>query len=295
MKKPLLIINCLIILLACLPATALQGQTNETPEIANVKTHIIKSVKNNKEYRLHVLLPKNYPAEDTVKYPVLYVLDGKYSATLFYSVVGTFALANELRDIIIVAIDGNVKTEQDWQTSRYHDYTPSLNPQADTAIAKYFKLPVSTSGGAADFLSTLENEIIPLIEKQYNTGNERGLFGHSLGGLFAGYCLLERPGLFQKYSMNSPSFWWNNGEMIAKADSLAKKNQKISAEIFISAGELEGGFMISPVKGFVQSLSNNFPDTKITNKIFEDETHVSVVPAVCSRSLKMFYSRTLKH
>ena len=198
MKMNVLYPKYFLVLLIGLSTSPLFEQTDGALEIANVKTHIINSIHNEKEYRLQVLLPTGYSTANTIRYPVLYALDGKYSTTLFYSIVETFALAKELKDIIIVTIDSNVQTEREWQTSRYHDYTPSFNPQADTAIAKFFKLPISTSGGAAAFLSTLENEIIPLIEQQYKTSYERGLYGHSLGGLFAGFCLTTKPNLFQK-------------------------------------------------------------------------------------------------
>ncbi len=292
MKNSKLIAGILFVLLTSMSTAPILGQTAETPEIASVKTHIINSIYNKKEYCIDVLLPKSYSTADTIKYPVLYVLDGKYSTGLFYSVIEIFGLAKEVKDLIIVSIDGNVQSESDWLTGRYHDYTPSCNPESDTAIAKFFNIPVIASGGAPAFLSTLKNEIIPFIEQQYKASDERGLYGHSLGGLFAGYCLVTMPDLFQKYSINSPSFWWNNGEMTTEIGSLAIQNQKITAEIFISAGALEGEFMIAPVIGFVESLRNNFPDTNITSKIFNDETHLSVVPMVCSRTLKIFYAQT---
>ena len=91
--------------------------------------------------------------------------------------------------------------------------------------------------------------------------------------------------------MNSPSIWWNNGEMIAVADSVAKRNPNLKARIFISAGSREGDFMITPVNNFIQRLKSNFTDLNITSKIFEDETHLSVVPAASSRTLKVLYSQ----
>jgi predicted alpha/beta superfamily hydrolase len=267
-----------------------QGQMDNGIQTPGLKSYVIKSGISKKEYLINVILPKGYSASDTVKYPVLYVLDGKYSTTSFYSIKETFALGKEVQDIIFVTIDANVKSESEWLANRYTDLTPTSSPKSDTAIAKYFKLPVSPSGGALNFLTTIEKDIIPLIEHNYKTSNERGIFGHSLGGLFAAYCLLSKPTLFQKYSMNSPSIWWNNGEMVAIADSTARQNPNIKASVFISAGTLEGDFMIKPVNNFTQSLKNNFSQLNITSKMFEDETHLSVVPAASSRTLRVLYS-----
>jgi predicted alpha/beta superfamily hydrolase len=293
MKKALInSIACFLVLLM-LNSKQSFGQEATAPQVIDSKAYIIKSGINKKEYLVNVLLPQGYNVSDSIKYPVLYVLDGKYATTSFYSMRETFALAKELKDIIFVTIDANVKSESEWLTRRYTDLTPTSSPSSDTAIAAFFKLPVSPSGGAADFLTTIEKDVIPFIEHTYKTNNERGIFGHSLGGLFAAYCLLTKPFLFEKYSINSPSIWWKNSEMVAFADSIAKRNAPIKASIFISAGSLEGDFMIVPMNYFIQSLKNNFPSVNITSKIFEDETHVSVVPAASSRTLKVFYSQAL--
>lgn len=260
--------------------------------LTDSKSYLVQSSVNNKQYSVNVILPKNYSNTDGIQYPVLYVLDGRYSTTSFYSIKETFALAKdrEIKDIIFVTIDANVESESDWLTNRYTDLTPTSSPASDTAIANFFKLPVSPSGGAAAFLATIEKDIVPFIEQKYKT-SERGLFGHSLGGLFAAYCLLVKPELFQKYSMNSPSLWWNNSEMVALVDSMAKQNPKLKASIFISAGSLEGDFMNVPVNTFIQHLKGNFSRLSITSKIFEDETHLSVVPAASSRSLRVLFSQ----
>jgi predicted alpha/beta superfamily hydrolase len=291
MKNTLLKKKSFLAIIISLSAVQLFSQPQNALDMAKVETHIVKSIHTNKEYLIQVLLPHSYSVGDDVKYPVLYVLDGKYSSGLFNSTIEIFALGKELNEPIVVTIDGNNLNEPDWLSSRHHDYTPSYDPKADSVLANYFKIPLDTSGGAAAFLATFEKEIIPLIERKYKTSLNRGLFGHSLGGLFAGYCLVTRPDLFQKYSLNSPSFWWNNGQLTTKLDSLALKNPEMAVDIFISAGDLEGEFMIAPVKKFEASLRENFPKSNITSKIFDGETHLSVVPIVCSRTLRLFYAK----
>lgn len=262
------------------------------PQMAVSKSFLVQSSVNKKSYVINVILPKSYSETDGIKYPVLYVLDGRYSTTSFYSINETFTLggAKEIKEVIYVSIDANVASEADWLTSRYTDLTPSSSPVSDTAIANFFKLPVSPSGGAQAFLATIEKDVIPLIEQKYKTA-ERGIFGHSLGGLFAAYCLLTKPELFQKYAMNSPSIWWNNVEMVALADSMAKHHPNIKASIFISTGSLEGDFMNVPVNQLIRHLKDKFSHLTITTKIFEEETHLSVVPAASSRSLRVLFSQ----
>jgi uncharacterized protein len=273
-----------MLLFVCLALTIITSAETITDT-----THKIVSGYNKKEYKLNVLLPEKYSVSDTARYPVLYVLDGDYSTSMFQSTIHLFSLAPELQDIIIVTIDGINTSHEEWLASRYYDYTPSSDPQADTAIARFMKTPVTPSGGAASFLQTLEKQIMPWVEQHYKTSADKGLYGHSLGGLFAAYCLLEKPALFNRYSVNSPSLWWRQGEMTKQFTATTTPNTAIEARVFLSAGKAEGDFMIKPIDAFEKMISTNLPAINMTYKIFEDETHVSVVPVTCTRTLKTFY------
>lgn len=285
MKK---IITYSMLLLVCLHVSTVMVSA----QASNTDTHTMISGYNKKVYQLKVLLPAKYAVSDTLRYPVLYVLDGDYATSMFQSTLQLFSLAPELQEVIIVTIDGVSKSHEQWLASRYYDYTPSSDPQADTAIAGFMKTAIVPSGGAATFLQTLEKQILPWVEQHYKTNADKGLYGHSLGGLFAAYCLLQKPALFQKYSINSPSLWWRQGEMAKQFASTATADTIINAQVFLSAGKAEGDFMINPIDAFEQVIMTNFPGIKMNYKIFDDETHLSVVPLTCTRTLKTFYPLT---
>jgi predicted alpha/beta superfamily hydrolase len=80
----------------------------------------------------------------------------------------------------------------------------------DSAGAVSFGMPREKvrSGGAPAFLRVLREEILPFVEETYRTSEDRGIAGHSFGGLFAAWMLLEAPDLFRRYGLNSPSLWW---------------------------------------------------------------------------------------
>ena len=273
------------------------GQDKSNNLMTTTKEHIIKSSFNNKLYQLYVSLPRNYIRVDTIHYPVLYVLDGKFSFTSFHSIREVLDLGKEIKDVIIVAIDDSSQTDTDWLADRYNDFTFSSIPQSDTQWSKLMNIPIEKlkSGGAELFLSTFQNDIIPFIDNHYKTSADRGISGHSLGGLFAGYCLVRKPDLFKRYSINSPSFWWNNNEMLSLENSFAKQSKSISANAFFSAGALEGEMMIAPMTAFTNSLKNrDYKGLTMISQIFDGETHLSVVPACSSRTLKVLYGRNVK-
>lgn len=278
-------------------AVTFLGTTHAHAQIKSLHEHIITSSFNHKAYQLNVSLPKSYSRLDTLHYPVLYVLDGKFSYQSFNSIRDVLDLAKEIKDVIIVSIEAEGNTDADWFASRYSDFTPSYIPQADAQWEKMMNIPPGKmkSGGAELFLNTLQNDLMAFIDKNYKTSTNQGLSGHSLGGLFTAYCLIKKPDLFKKYGINSPSLWWNNNEMVSIEKNCAEQNRNLSANVFFSAGALEGDLMISPLTAFMNALnSHHYQDLQITSHIFEDETHVSVVPACSSRTLKVLFGANSK-
>ena len=274
-----------------------KGQSLNPTTIQATKIHSIKSGFNHKTYQLCVSLPKTYSEQDTLHYPVLYVLDGKFSFNSMSSIREVLDLGKEIKDIIIVSIDDSCNTDADWFASRYNDFTPSSILQADTLWSKIMNIPEGKlkSGGAESFSNTLEKEVIPFIDNHYKTTSDRGLSGHSLGGLFAGYCLLKKPDLFKRYGINSPSFWWNNSEMVRNENYYASQHTGLTANVFFSVGGSEDAMMLASFNAFTNSIkTHKYNGLLMTVKIFDDETHLSVVPAGGSRTLKVLYGINVK-
>lgn len=267
------------------------------PTINEKQEHILKSAINGNTYHLSVSLPMHYAAKDSKQYPVLYMLDGGLSFPIAHAARTSMDLGGELEAVIIVGIEYDwVKSLQPWMTLRWKDFTPFKDAKSDTSqsFLQWFNLTKGdlSSGGAVAYLKVLQEEIIPFIEKKYKTNTDRGISGHSLGGLFAGYCLLTGPKLFQRYGINSPSFWWNNKEMFAVEKSFSVKNTSLPARVFMSVGSLEGASMTPVMTAFADSLKNhNYKGLLLTTHIFEDENHMSVVPAMISRTLRELYGK----
>ncbi|MEO6731401.1 MAG: alpha/beta hydrolase-fold protein [Ferruginibacter sp.] len=207
-----------------------------------------------KEKRIvQVLLPENYKAGSKEKYDVVYLLDGKDNIKLL-SAIQQFAEAEKyMPPLIIVAV---------FNTDRNRDLTP-------TPVSNF-----STSGGAANFLSFLKNELVPYIDKTYPANGENILYGHSFGGLLAMYALLNEPQLFSSYLVIDPSFWWDDGYLNKLA---IEKLAGIPADkvVFISGRE-----------GSLSDMGINIMDSVLRIKspaglpwkvvAYENETHGSV-------------------
>lgn len=111
------------------------------------------------------------------------LLDGNETALLEAHVV-----TRKLRtNMIIVAIAN---------TDRDRDMMPLSTPTYKVAHP-----------GAENFLSFIENELIPHIEENYRSNGQRTIQGKSLSGLFVMYAFLEKPNLFDNYIGNSAGWY----------------------------------------------------------------------------------------
>ena len=196
---PMRLLLCIIGLLTTLSATAqpltrtpfVIGETLEFPSAVLEETRI-----------LNVYLPQAYGRDTTMRFPVIYLLDGSTDED-FIHIAGlvqfqAFPWLDMLPPSIVVGI-ANV--------DRTRDLT---YPGRDTAYLRDYP----TSGGSAAFMRFIEEEVQPLIDRTYRTSASTTLIGQSLGGLFATEVLYKRPHLFDKYLIVSPSLWYDDESML---------------------------------------------------------------------------------
>lgn len=158
------------------------------------------------EYRtVNVYLPPSYDADSASLYPVVYLLDGALDED-FIHIVGnvqfcSFPWIKIMPESIVVGI-ANV--------DRKRDFTyPSTIPIDRTEFP--------TSGGAAEFIAFIAQELQPYIQTNYRTADKSTIIGQSLGGLLATQILFDQPELFDNYIIVSPSLWWDDEKILERA------------------------------------------------------------------------------
>ena len=92
---------------------------------------------------------------------------------------------------------------------------------------------VPTSGGADKFLEFISSELMPFMDENYPVKGEDILLGHSFGGVFTMFALLEEPELFDAYLAGDPSFWWDDGYMVDLAAEKLPSLKNKGAILFI--------------------------------------------------------------
>ena len=284
--KPLHFKFTAILLLIC--CSSLFGQKLAPKERILKPDHTIFSKIRGRDYQLYLSFPKNYSTKDSISYPVLYILDGMYTFPVIKGIRPFFERDTE--DFIVVGVNAsNFKYRNDDYTTSVATFDDEKNEKRN-ATKSAFK-----TGGAAKFLESLKTEIIPFIDKNYKTNADRGIRGGSLGGLFVAYCLVNSDGYFTRFSISSPSFWWDNEKLLNQAVKQFTENKTWDlppTKVYISVGGQEGKTMVPTMMKFSKYLENsNYENINLKWQIFDGESHISVQPANLRKTIYMLYGK----
>jgi hypothetical protein len=234
------------------------AQSNTKQQIADysVHTHTIKSAVLNEQRTVVVQLPKSYQSEPNKVYPVIYRLDGAGNIPLASAVIERLQNDNRAPEVIIVAIES---------TNRLRDFYPTVNKEPQG--------PVGEGGGAAKFLTFFEQELIPLVNKNYRTHNYKVIAGASAGGVFALYALQANPELFQAHIAYSPAVWWNYGASVKSTKSFIAKTKELNSYVYINIGE-EAGIMRERYDELQQAMqSHKVRELRFFSDAFDGVSH----------------------
>ncbi|RYE24037.1 MAG: alpha/beta hydrolase [Sphingobacteriales bacterium] len=211
-----------LLLVVSLSATAFAQTKSSQPFVAGVIDKIV-SKELSETRTLNIYLPDGYAKNDTAPYPVIYLLDGSANED-FLHIIGLVQYLNmigTLPESIVVGV-ANV--------DRRRDFTFPTSVEEDKKL-------VPVNGGAAKFISFVEKELKPYVEKNYKVSKQSTIIGQSLGGLITSELLIRKPGLFTNYIIVSASVWWDNGSLFAHAEQIKNNIYPANTKVYIAVGE----------------------------------------------------------
>ena len=262
--------------------SAAQKSSAQSPIIIGA-THTLHSETLQENRTLNIYTPPNYAADDTTRYPVVYLLDGSMDED-FLHIVGlyqfsSFEWVRRVKPSIIIGI-ANVDRKRDFLFP-----TKIKTEQRD----------YPTSGGSGRFTDFVQKEVQPWVTAHYRTTADRTIIGESAGGLLATEILLKRPDMFSRYIIVSPSLWWNDGSLLHYPTTrLSRCTER--KDIYIGTGKeglAPGGRHVMEVDGDVMAeriRALNNPALQLTHDYLPDEDHATVGHHAVLNALK-FLSR----
>lgn len=222
------ILNSILLLLTALTGFSQSAKVEKTSAPGVFKLGIIEELQSailGETRILNIYLPEGYRAEDTTRYPVIYLLDGSADED-FIHIAGlvqfnSFEWVNRVPKSIVVGIA---------TVDRRRDFTSPSKVEDE-------KKMYPSSGKSANFIQFLEKELKPFVAKKFNTAKQSTLIGQSLGGLLLTEILFSKPALFSSYIIVSPSLWWNDGAMLDISLSEIVKSKEQPINIYIAVGK----------------------------------------------------------
>lgn len=217
-----------------------------------------------RSYRIFVAAPESRP-DIHAPLSVLYILDGNAQFPLAVNAVyeqwaAQAGDASSKGALPLIVGLGYPDDKAYPLTLRERDYTYAAPGEA---FAK--------GGGAADFYGFVQDAVRPYIKRQYAaaTGKQM-LAGHSFGGLFTLYVLLNHRDAFDQYVIGSPSLWWGHGALVTDANLPAAEPAQASGLKTWSAAQAQADG--SGVKsGFVTILQGEYEENPEANPDMKPE------------------------
>ncbi len=223
--------SLLLIFILTFSTTLIWGQSANSKQTNQPKAFVLGEIQEieSKELAetriLNIYLPEGYKPQDSIKYPVIYLLDGSADED-FIHIAGlvqfnSFEWINQVPKSIVVGIA---------TVDRRRDFTFQTSITQDQK-----KFP--TAGHSDKFIAFIEKELQAFIESKYKTNSSKTIIGQSLGGLLITEILLKKPTLFNKYVIVSPSLWWDNGSLLNQSTRLLQDGVKQQTDVYIGVGK----------------------------------------------------------
>lgn len=219
---------------------------------------------------ISVYIPKGVNTGDSLY--VIYLLDSEHHFHTVTGIVQSLVDYEQIPKTMVVGIQ---------TTNRPRDYLPKINGEPQTKFQKFVKSKWPDSG-QDKFLTFLNDELFPYIDKNYTTYPHRTIIGHSNGGTLALSALFERPELFNNYLAISANGWWSYDEIIQNSKKLIESN-RTKQKLFLSVAG-EGSQFYTGTLELLTNMERNKPvnlDWKFEH--YPERTHMSgILPAITS-------------
>lgn len=216
----------------------------EIGQILTLKSEVLKE-----QRKIYLSLPAGYDTV-TTKLPVIYVLDAEYRFGIAQSIQAYFNITTKIPNAILIGI---------------------ANPAKETRQRDY--LPKSYGGEAERFSRFLSEELFRFVEQKYKASQKRYLVGHSHGGVFTVYTLLNNPALFDGYLAIDPSLKYIYNDSDSQLDQPLNDKRLYLASSDVAYGYMED--VAADMQADFAVFKNRLYQTREKNKLNFKIDHIN--------------------
>lgn len=271
----------------------------------------IHSAETGADYVVWVSVPRDYdPAKHT--YPMLLMLDGRSQFALATTAARLEEDDGVITAPIIVGI-ATAGTTLDHEVRRLYDYIPDTVPDALKdklhpylhAMFLRYGMPEAgwdkikdkpLFGGAAHFLSFVDDSLLPMLEKRYSIDRSAlTIAGHSAGGAFVSYALIKGAP-FSRYLIGSYTAQWYGSSLPRLEADFAKANAGRHLIVYESHGAYEPeqlhaqeDFTVS--EAVLDRLASSLPGTILKHNIVPEQGHSGSVSATLAGGIRFLFMK----
>lgn len=277
--------NAILIILITFWTSLIFGQN-----IARVENVKIQSKNLNQEREILIYTPVDYDWRENESFNVIYVFDSHSREFFDYTSSIISFLTDNTKSYIVVGITSPYNEKLDY--ARNNDLLPVLETKySKERFGKY-------SGNAENFYLYVSTEIIPYIDSNYRTLNNRMAVGHSLSASFVLDSFIKNPNLFNAYIAISPNLAYDNDKLANKLVNF--DYSKIEKQTYLYLSNANEGIDYwkewkparSKVYSFYnQTLKNN--NLKVQINEFPKNNHWSTFPPSLNKGLDFYFKKML--
>lgn len=261
------LINFLLLFINTLILSCSISNAQDKIELIDGIRVTIKSTILNEDRVISVCLPSNYDMSSR-KYPVLYLLDGNANFQHAVGAVNFLSSRGIIPQLLVVAIH-NVDRNRDFLPE--HGYI------------------IPEPGQAGKFLNFISDELSRYINENYRASNFSILAGHSFGGTFAVYSLLNKPELFDAYIAISPVLHYADNYLVNRSEEMLRSDYDSQKYFYMTVGNEPDYFpALKEFSSLIKKKSGNIIDFNYTK--IETESHATIPYPGVYNGLKFIFS-----
>ena len=274
MKLPRII--PLVLAACCLASASLAAHPAHT--IANSELRVLPRNGDGRQYQLHIGLPASYRTDSSRHYPVVFVTDAYWDFQKITAIAGSLVYDKVVPEFITVGL-GYAGENLNYGDLRRWELSP-------------VEFGGAGSGRAADFLRTIEEDIIPFVEREYRIDpTHRVLAGASLGGLFTLYSMYTKPELFQAYIAATPAIVVGHDWLLQYEETFARSGRPLPVRLHVTGGGNESPGFLGGILRFNQRIASRKHDGLAYEfRIIDGERHAGMQLEAYVRGLRFAFA-----